>query len=358
MSPGSSFKPFVYLASFVKSNFAPGTPIEDSPVSYREADGSVFSPQNPAHDYHGRITLRNALGNSLNVPAFKLAQAVGVGDVVAFGKKAGITTLNGSYGPSIAIGGVDMTPLDLSFAYSVLANGGTMRGQQPVTAHKAGERTVDPVAVLKVTGRDGQTLFESQSVRREVQVASPQQTFLVNSILSDPSAQCWTFGCGGLSVPGVQAAVKTGTSEPFDPKGPDAGKIGGTWAFGYTPDVVVGVWAGNTDRAPITNILSTSIAFRTMRDTLVAYFNGRGATRFTVPSGVQKGRVCYTVSGERGCAMTVEDYYITNSGTGSEPRGQAPAIATPSRSGQQPKATPTLRPPSNRGGNNGRHGRD
>ena len=112
-------------------------------------------------------------------------------------------------------------------------------------------------------------------MKRETQVAPAQQTFLINSILSDPNAQCLTFGCGGLGVPGVQAAVKTGTSEPFDPKGPDAGKIGGTWAFGYTPDVVVGVWAGNTDRTPITNILSTSIAFRTMRDTMLAYFNGR-----------------------------------------------------------------------------------
>ena len=122
----------------------------------------MFSPTNPLHDYHGRITLRTALGNSLNIPAFKLAQAVGVGDVVAFGKKAGITTLNGNYGPSVAIGGADMTPLDLAFGYSVLANGGTMRGQQPVAAHKAGERTVDPVAVLKVTGRDGQVLFEAK----------------------------------------------------------------------------------------------------------------------------------------------------------------------------------------------------
>jgi membrane peptidoglycan carboxypeptidase len=357
MSPGSAFKPFVYLASFVKANFGPGTPIEDAPVSYREADGTVFSPRNPAGDYHGRITLRNALGNSLNIPAFKLAQATGVNDVVSFGKKAGITTLDGNYGPSIAIGGVDMTPLDLAFAYSVLANGGTMRGQQAVVSHGAGERTVDPVAVLKVTDRDGHVVHEAKSVKRETQVATPQQTFLVNSILSDPNAQCWTFGCGGLSVPGVQAAVKTGTSEPFDPRGPDAGKIGGTWAFGYTPDVVVGVWAGNTDRAPVTNILSTSIAFRTMRDTMLAYFDGARASRFQVPPGVQRGRVCYTIPGQRGCAMTVEDYYITGTvpGSGDDARSpQQPATVTPAR--PQTKPSPTPRPNRNERdrGNNGR----
>jgi membrane peptidoglycan carboxypeptidase len=360
MSPGSTFKPFVYLAAFLKSNFGPGTPIADEPVSFRESDGSVFRPTNPSGKYYGRITLRQALGNSLNIPAFKLAQSVGVGDIVAFGRRSGITTLNGNYGPSIAIGGVDMTPLDLAFAYSTLANSGTMRGQQPVTPHKSGERNVDPVAVLQVTGRDGQVLHEAKSAKRETQVAPPQQTFLINSILSDPNAQCLTFGCGGLNVPGHQAAVKTGTSEPFDPRGPDAGKIGGTWAFGYTPDVVVGVWAGNTDRAPITNIVSTSIAFRTMRDTMLAYFNGRPSTRFDVPQGVQRGRICYTVPGERGCAMAVEDYYIPGTvQVDGDNRGQAQpqqATVTPQKPSQQPKPQPTPKPSRNNGnGNNGRN---
>ena len=77
---------------------------------------------------------------------------------------------------------------------------------------------------------------------------------MVTSVLSDSSAHCITFGCGGVSIPGRTPGVKTGTSEPFDPDGPDAGKIGETWAFGYTPDYVVGVWAGNSDNAPIVNI--------------------------------------------------------------------------------------------------------
>jgi len=251
-----------------------------------------------------------------------------------------------------------MTPLDLAFSYSVLANGGTMRGQQPVTPHKNGERTVDPVAVLKITARDGHVVFESKSVKRETQVAPPQQTFLVNSILSDPNAQCLTFGCGGLGVPGVQAAVKTGTSEPFDPKGPDAGKIGGTWAFGYTPDVVVGVWAGNTDRTPITNILSTSIAFRTMRDTMVSYFNGRPSTPFAVPQGVQRGRVCYTVPGQKGCATTADDYYVTGTAQPApgDDRAQPTPVATPAKPSQpsppsKPEAAP--KPSKNEPKNNG-----
>jgi len=153
----------------------------------------------------------------------------------------------------------------------------------------------------------------------------------------------------------------SGTSEPFDPKGPDAGKIGGTWAFGYTPDVVVGVWAGNTDRTPITNILSTSIAFRTMRDTMLAYFNGQPSTRFEVPAGVQRGRVCYRVPGQNTCAITVEDYYVTGTAQveGGDNRGQRqPAVATPAKPPQQAKPAPTPKPTKNDNkGNNGR-GRD
>jgi membrane peptidoglycan carboxypeptidase len=87
-------------------------------------------------------------------------------------------------------------------------------------------------------------------------------------------------------------AVKTGTSEPFDPRGPNRGKIGETWAFGYTPDLVVGIWAGNSDNAPIVNIFSTSISFRAMRDTLIAAYDGRPTTPFNRPAGVVEETVC------------------------------------------------------------------
>jgi membrane peptidoglycan carboxypeptidase len=103
---------------------------------------------------------------------------------------------------------------------------------------------------------------------------------MITDILSDPSAQCLTFGCGGISVPGYQVAVKTGTSEPFDPAGPNRGKIGETWAFGYTRDYVVGVWAGNSDNAAIDNIFSTSISYRAMRDILLMAYNGKPQTPF------------------------------------------------------------------------------
>ncbi len=85
-------------------------------------------------------------------------------------------------------------------------------------------------------------------------------------------------------MPGYKVGVNTATSEPYDPAGPNRGKIGETWAFGFTPDLIVGVWAGNSNNAPIDNIFSTSISYRAMRDILLEAYKGRPATPFSFAS--------------------------------------------------------------------------
>src|SRR3972149_5220760 len=127
-SPGSAFKPFTYVTAFMELGWGPGTLVLDTPVSYPEPDGSTFSPRNPRGDFKGPITIRQALGNSLNVPAFKVAMAAGVENIVRVGKQIGITTLTGSYGPSITIGGVGLKVLAMTLGYSVLANNGLVKG--------------------------------------------------------------------------------------------------------------------------------------------------------------------------------------------------------------------------------------
>ncbi len=254
-SPGSSFKPFIYLASFMELGWTPSTLIQDTPIRFQESDGTIFEPRNPnPNSYLGCIDIRTALGNSLNVPAFKTAVQLGVGPIVEVAKRAGFTTLDGQYGPAIAIGGVDLTAMDLALGYSVLANNGNLVGQKAILPAEEDERQIEPISILRVEDASGRVLYEADERRTKQQVIPAQQAYMVTSILSDSSAHCITFGCGGVSIPGRTAGVKTRTSEPFDPDGPDAGKIGETWAFGYTPDYVVGVWAGNSDNAPIVNI--------------------------------------------------------------------------------------------------------
>src|SRR6185436_9820399 len=103
---------------------------------------------------------------------------------------------------------------------------------------------------------------------------------------------CLTFGCGGLSVPGYKVAMKTGTSEPYDPRGPLKGKIGETWAFGYTPDYVVGAWAGNSNNSPVVNIFSTTISFPIMRETMLLAYHGQPQTPFEQPAGIVRKSTC------------------------------------------------------------------
>jgi hypothetical protein len=245
-----------------------------------------------------------------------VTQARKMGFVKSFRTQGNGGCSAGSYGPAIATGGVDITLEEMVFGYSVFANGGMMRGMTPFSKHGTGERNLDPIAILKVEDAQKRMRFDVAQRRGEERIVKPEYTYLISNILSDASAQCITFGCGGITVPGRQAAVKTGTSEPFDPKGPFAGMIGETWTFGYTPDIVVGIWAGNSDNEPIRpNIFSTSIAFRAMRDTMQTWYNGRASTAFERPEGVVEETVCVPsgMKPSAACGRTTRDIFAKDS---------------------------------------------
>jgi membrane carboxypeptidase/penicillin-binding protein PbpC len=111
---------------------------------------------------------------------------------------------------------------------------------------------------------------------------------MINNILSDPNAFCITYGCGALSI-GRPWGVKTGTSEPYE----NSRAIGETWTYGYTPDLVAGVWAGNSDNSPMYNILSTSISYRALRDFMVAALEDKPASNFERPAGITDVELCF-----------------------------------------------------------------
>jgi len=201
--------------------------------------------------------------------------------------------------------------VDMVFGYSVFANGGVMRGVPTVLDLPEGNRELDPVSILRVEDSEGNVLFDANDQRQDIPIIPPEYAYLISNILSDPQAQCATFGCGGLSIPGQQAAIKTGTSEPYE----DSHAIGDTWAMGYTPNLVVGVWAGNADNSPMWNILSTSISWRALRDFMEAALEGQPALTFEQPPGVVKATVCFP-SGKlptEYCGKTVEDLFVADS---------------------------------------------
>ncbi|TAK63412.1 MAG: hypothetical protein EPO22_06620 [Dehalococcoidia bacterium] len=286
-SPGSTLKPFTYATAFMQG-WGPDWPIVDTPIKYRQADGTDFVPRNPDGKSHGVIPLRIALGNSFNIPAFKTILWVGVPNMVATAKAMGITTLDRDLGPAVTLGGSDVKLLDMVYGYSTFANDGIMAGMPTTQSLPPGNRKLDPIPVLAVTNRAGEVLLNNTQPHYEVAMEA-QYAYMVTDILSNDENRQITYGRGSsLNIPGWRVAAKTGTSEPYV----NSHAIGDTWTFGYTPDIAVGVWVGNSDNSPMVNIFSTTIAGSTWHDVMVAALAGKQPRDFVKPDGIIKATVC------------------------------------------------------------------
>ena len=233
--PGSSIKPILYAVALQKG-YTPSTIIDDSPVSYRVVGQPDYTPVNYDLKFHGRVTLRNALGNSFNIPAVKVLNSIGVGVMIEMGRKMGITTWEeeNRYGLSLALGGGDVIMTDLAEAYGVFANQGK---KSPL------------IAVLKTTDYKGNILDEVRFQDGD-RVLSGNIAFQISNILADNNARSFAFGSNSaLVIPGKTVSVKTGTTnEKRD-----------NWTIGYTPSILVAVWVGNNDNSPMHPYLSSGI---------------------------------------------------------------------------------------------------
>lgn len=238
--PGSALKPFVYLTALKKgytpdtilfdvpTEFAANNPICPAIVDFTNEDPACFHPKNFDKRFRGAVDLKNALAQSINVPAVKMLYLAGPDNVLKTLHDFGITTLTDPqrYGLSLVLGGGEVKLIDLVGAYSVLAQEGVRHSQ---------------VMILKVEDSNGGTLEEYRN--QEHKVIDPLYPRLINNILSDKDLRQSLFSSSlNLTVfPDQEVALKTGTSNDFH----DA------WALGYTPSLVVGVWAGNNDNAPM-----------------------------------------------------------------------------------------------------------
>ena len=224
--PGSAFKPFVYALAFDKGASG-ATVVLDEETSFGVWGGKEYIPQNYDNAFRGEVTLRNALAQSINIPAVKvLLDMAGIQESVEFAKKLGMNTLRepSFYGPALVLGGAEVRPLDIVSAYGVFATEG---------------KKVPPLTILGVQDVNGNTLEKNQHTG--IQVMNPAVAKEITSILSDNEARAPLFGPrSALYIEGYQVAAKTGTTQDYR----DA------WTIGYTKDIVAGVWAGNNDGTP------------------------------------------------------------------------------------------------------------
>lgn len=258
--PGSAFKPVVYLAAFEKG-WNPGTIIYDQPTKFiSRIDGNrreYFIPEGPVRSWQGPLSARVSLGASMNTAAVKAAGYVGVDGVIDMAHRVGITSLTDreNYGVSIATGGANLTLLDLTYAYSTIANNGEMRGESALKP-APGMRKLDPAVLLKVTNGNGAVLYEFKNPERE-QVVQAGYAYQITNILADHPAKRITYGNPEAQFNLTDKrplAAKTGTQQ-----GPrDIKTVLATWNFGYTPDLTVGVWVGNADNALVNSNLTSA----------------------------------------------------------------------------------------------------
>ena len=236
--PGSSFKPIVYAQAF-KDGYTPETVLFDTPTQFsslcdaygkakKGTDNSAcYMPQNYDDKFRGPISLRNALAQSLNIPAVKLLYLVGINDVIYLAQQMGLSTINepDRYGLSLVLGGGEITLLELTNAYGVFANNGKYN---------------KPIGILEINDKSG-TLIEKYTEEQK-EVLEEHVTSLMSSVLADNNAKTPSYGANSpLFFKDRPVASKTGTTNDYKD----------LWIVGYTPSIVIGMWAGNNDNTPI-----------------------------------------------------------------------------------------------------------
>ncbi|MNI29080.1 Penicillin-binding protein 1A [compost metagenome] len=280
--PGSTFKSIYYADGLARGVITPATILKDEATDF-----GGYTPQNATRMYYGNVTVRSALARSLNIPAVKVMQKVGLDTTVATAKRMGITTLKdgADYGLSLAIGSAEVSLIEMTNAYAAYAN----QGQQ-----------FNTTTVRQINNKFNDNIFKAKETSKEV--ISKEGAYLISNILSDTNARAPMFG-NALTVSNRTAAVKTGTTD--DSK--DA------WTIGYTPQIAVGIWVGNNDNA-IMQSGGSDMAGPIWISTMKAALEGVNNTEFTVPSGVVKRNVC---SSNGGLANTAgkgvySEYFLTS----------------------------------------------
>ncbi len=280
--PGSALKPFTYALALSQGDTA-ATTVADTFVQFRTEEGAPYTPRNYDYLEHGLVRYREALANSYNIAAVRVAERVGVDVLLSFLRSTGLTTLTASpehYGLALTLGDAEVRLLELAQAYGIFARGGE---------------------TLSVR------TFVDDPIERGRSILDSKIAWLITDILSDPTARLAEFGESGPLNFDIPVAAKTGTTR----------NSRDNWTVGFTPDRIVGVWVGNADNAPMKNTSGITGAGPIFHDVLLAATKNLPPNDFAQPTGIVKKTVC-RLSGllpTELCPHTIEEWFIA----GTEP---------------------------------------
>jgi penicillin-binding protein 1C len=265
--PGSALKPFVYAAAMARLGMTAATRLPDLELGLPTPEG-VYTPKNYDGRFHGPVLLRDALANSLNVPAVYTASRVGPERVLDLLRRAGFSSLRDSaehYGAAIALGDGEVKLSELAQAYAMLARGG---------------------AFLPLRFYLDATLGSGAQLTREMPAATSvidqNIAAVLSDILSDDLARSPEFGTGGPLAFPFPVAAKTGTSKGFRDN----------WTVGFTHEVTVAVWAGNFDGTPMTGSTGVTGAGPLFHEVMLAAMRGREHAPLVDHSNLSSAEVC------------------------------------------------------------------
>ncbi len=289
--PGSALKPLIYASLLDPRRAEPwtaATSILDVNTSFVTHDGYSYTPANYDELEHGPVSVRTAIGSSLNIPAVIALKTLGLPDFVSAANDFGIASLNAKseYDLSVALGGGEITLLELARAYAVFANGGYR---------------IQPYTIQELRDPQGRVIKQHETVPAP-RVLDERVAWLISDILNDDEARRLGFGRNSTLKLDRPAAVKTGTTTNYHDN----------WTVGYTPEIVAGVWAGNTDFHPMRDVTGLTGAAPIWHQFLRDVLKGRPEQDFTRPPGLVQVEVC-TLSGllpGDACAYRRTEWFI------------------------------------------------
>ena len=268
---GSAFKPFIYALALDPNQPDPwtaATSLLDVSTTFITHNGQPYTPVDYDGREHGPVSVREALASSLNIPAVRTLKKVGVENTINLADHLGITSLGDpqNYDLSLVLGGGEISLLQLSTAYASLANDGYYTGNY---------------SILDIRDADGNLLY-TQDKTPPLQVFDPRVVWLISDILSDDRAREIGFGLNSTLKIDHTAAVKTGTTTNFHDN----------WTIGYTPDLLVGVWVGNSNYEAMHDVSGVIGAAPIWNETMRALLAGKPDEPFVRPDGMKQVEVC------------------------------------------------------------------
>jgi penicillin-binding protein 1C len=269
--PGSALKPILYALALdpdLPQPWTAATMILDVQTSFVTHDKQAYTPTNYDLKEHGPVLVRQALASSLNIPAVQTLEHVGMKNLLDFAARLGISTFGDpdNYDLSLALGGGDVRLIDLTTAYAAFTNGGYR---------------LHPVAILDITDSASAVVYRAPTLAKE-QVIDGRLAWLITDILSDDQARLTGFGLNSILNLDRPAAVKTGTTSNFHDN----------WTIGYTPDLIVGVWAGNTNHEPMRDVSGVTGAAPIWHEFMRSVLSSQPEQAFTRPDGLVQVEIC------------------------------------------------------------------